>query len=105
VIEVGERGRDGDGLEGLARDGDFAGLWILGKLAAALQNSYLRHAPPGTWGVPGDLHSLPILGAFLWMILLYTALRYGVRDRVTQLALGLAGMITAPPWSMAGVSR
>jgi hypothetical protein len=73
----------------------YAGLWMLGKLAAVLQNSYLRHAPPGTWGVPGDLQLLPIVGAFLWMLLLYTAIRYGVRDRLTQLVLALAGMITA----------
>jgi hypothetical protein len=73
----------------------YVGLWMLGRLAAALQNSYLRHAPPGTWGVPGNLSLLPIAGAFLWMMLLYTAIRYGVRDRLTQLVLALAGMITA----------
>lgn len=73
----------------------YAGLWILGKLTAALQDAYMRHAPPGTWGVPGNLHSLPIVGGFLWMMLLYTAIRYGVRDRVTQFVLGLAGMIAA----------
>jgi hypothetical protein len=73
----------------------YAGLWMLGKLAAALQNSYLRHAPPGTWGVPGNLHSLPIVGAFLWIMLLYTTIQYGVRDRLTQLVLALVGMITA----------
>jgi hypothetical protein len=28
----------------------YAGLWILGKLVLAVQNSYLRHAPSGTWG-------------------------------------------------------
>jgi hypothetical protein len=73
----------------------YAGLWMLGKLAAALQNSYLRHAPPGTWGVPGNLQLLPIVGAFLWILLPYTAIRYGVRDRLTQLVLALVGMITA----------
>jgi hypothetical protein len=73
----------------------YAGLWMLGKLAGALRNSYLRHAPPGTWGVPGNLFFLPIVGAFFWMVLLYTAIRYGLRDRVTQLVLALAGLITA----------
>jgi hypothetical protein len=42
----------------------YAGLWILGKLTAALQDAYMRHAPPGTWGVPGNLHLLPIVGGF-----------------------------------------
>ncbi|WP_035350140.1 hypothetical protein [Edaphobacter aggregans] len=73
----------------------YAGLWILGKLAAVLRDTYLRHAPPGTWGVPGNLTLLPIAGAFFWMVLLYTAIRYGLRDRVTQLVLALAGLITA----------
>jgi hypothetical protein len=73
----------------------YAGLWMLGKLPAALHNSYLRHAPPGTWGVPGNLYLLAIVGAFLWMMLLYTAIQYGVRDRLTQLVLALVGMITA----------
>lgn len=73
----------------------YAGLWMLGKLAAGLQNSYLRHAPPGSWGVPGNLDLLPLIGAFFWLMLLYTAIRYGVSDRVTQLVLAFAGMITA----------
>ena len=73
----------------------YAGLWILGKLVLALQNSYLRHAPSGTWGVPANLSSLPLAGAFFWMMLLYMAIRYGVNDRVTHLVLAFAGMITA----------
>jgi hypothetical protein len=28
----------------------------------------MRHAPPGTWGVPGNLSLLPIAGAFLWLM-------------------------------------
>ena len=46
-------------------------------------------------GGPANLSSLPLAGAFFWMMLLYMAIRYGVNDRVTHLVLAFAGMITA----------
>jgi hypothetical protein len=36
-----------------------------------------------------------VAGSFLWFIFVYAAIRGGVRDRLAQLALALAGLITA----------
>lgn len=38
---------------------------------------------------------LSFVGIFLWMTLIYAAIRYGTQDRVTQLSLASTGLITA----------
>jgi hypothetical protein len=52
-----------------------------------------RTVPDGPWRIVWGV--LCLAGNILWFMLAYAAIHYGVRDRVTQLALALAPLITA----------
>jgi hypothetical protein len=60
---------------------------------------HLGHAPAEryafAWWDPSEpLFSVMWFGAILWMAALYAAIRYGLRDKLAQLALGFCGLTT-----------
>lgn len=71
----------------------FAGLRALGALQLPIYGMHWQHRPPVSWQpVFGWLGSIGIIS---WMVLPYAAIRFGVRDRVTQLTFATTCLITA----------
>jgi hypothetical protein len=70
----------------------FLGLRSLGAFEMAIYGLHATHRLPEIWmplfGV------LSGLGMLLWMAAPYAAIRYGFRDRFTQIALAFCGLIT-----------
>ena len=77
------------------------------RLAALMAASYLsaqffsvavlgtksHHHAPESWVLP--LLALTAVGYFLWMTCIYAAIRYGLRDKMTQQCLLWCGIVTA----------
>jgi hypothetical protein len=72
----------------------YAGLWAFSGFEVAIWGVHAQHRPPEhPW-----IHVLGVLagtGMITWTAAMYTAIRYGLRDRVAQFALVLAGLVTA----------
>lgn len=81
--------------------------WAFGRLGLAYFGKYGPDRPPehlwrptiallslfGTLWTP-VIALLTFFGSLLWMALVYVAIRYGLQDRVTRLALAWTGLIT-----------
>jgi hypothetical protein len=72
----------------------YAGAWAIGGFQTAIAGVHAQHRPPEfPW-----MHVFTVLsaaGTILLFLLVYAAIRYGFRDRVTQIALALTGLATA----------
>jgi hypothetical protein len=72
----------------------YVGAWAYRPFEMAIIGINTRHRPPSEMWVDFFL-ALSALGALLLMAFTYAAIRYGLRDRVTQLAMIWAGLVAA----------
>ena len=72
----------------------YAGAWALGAFQMAIFGIHAQHRPPEHPWIPVFI-VLSAADTFLLLLLVYAAIRYGFRDRVTQFALALTGLATA----------
>jgi hypothetical protein len=70
----------------------YAGAWTLGEFVTTADSIYTLHYPVGGWN--DAFGPLILTGSTLWAAFLYTAIRYGVLDRTTQLLFIWAGLLT-----------
>jgi hypothetical protein len=70
----------------------YAGAWAFSGFQIAIWGVYAQHRPEEFW-MP-VFGALAGIGAFLWVVFMYAAIRYGLLDRLTQAALALTGLIT-----------
>jgi hypothetical protein len=72
----------------------YAGTWAMGGFQRAIAGVHAQHRPPE---YPWMLVFMVLCAAatILLSLLVYSAIRYGFSDRVTQLALAFAGLTTA----------
>ena len=71
----------------------WAGLWGYGVLELAISGIYTQHRPPEYPWMPVFI-VLSKSGAVLWIVLTYLVIRYGLRDKFTQVAFAWAAIIT-----------
>jgi hypothetical protein len=71
----------------------FVGTRLLGVFEMRLFGIHTEHRPPEYPWMPVFL-ILSAAGVVLCMMLVYSAIRYGLRDKLTQLVLVWAGLIT-----------
>lgn len=71
----------------------YVGAWAYRSFEGAIIGINTRHRPPEMW--VNFFLALSALGALLLMTFTYAAIRYGLRDRVTQLAMIWAGLVAA----------
>lgn len=71
----------------------YAGNWAL-RGFVAVSGIHAQHRPPEHFWTP-LIVMLSLVGMFLWMLLIYAAIRYGTQNRVTQLAFASTGLVMA----------
>jgi hypothetical protein len=71
----------------------YVGAWALGGFQIAIAGVHMQHRPPQHLWMP-VLTALSAAATILLFLLVYAAIRYGFRDRVTQIALALTGLAT-----------
>lgn len=71
----------------------YAGSWTLNAFLMAIQGVHAQHRPPEYPWMPVFL-ALSWIGAFLWLVLLYVAIRYGFEDKLTQVSLASTAIVT-----------
>jgi hypothetical protein len=67
--------------------------WTLFGFQMATNGVHTLHRPPTTMGPTFEV--LGAAGALLWSVAVYTAIRYGLRDKSAQLALAAASTLSA----------
>jgi hypothetical protein len=72
----------------------YAGAWAIGGFQMAIAGVHAQHRPPEYPWMPVFM-MLCATATILLFLLVYAAIRYGFRDRVTQLALAFTGLATA----------
>lgn len=70
----------------------YLGLYSLGFFQMPIYGIHAAHRPPHVW-MP-FFAVLTGLGIMLWMAAPYTAIRYGFRDNLSQLAVAFCALIT-----------
>ncbi len=70
----------------------YSGMWAVGRFQMAIYGIHAQHRPPESWIPMFSLASEA--GIFTIFVLAYRLIRYGPRDRVTQLALLWAVPVT-----------
>jgi hypothetical protein len=71
----------------------YIGNYAFGAFQMAVHGMLCRHCPPLPW-VP-VFNILSGGGTMMWILLPYAAIRFGLRDRFTQMVLALTGSTTA----------
>ena len=71
----------------------YAGSWAFGAFQVAILGVHAQHRPPEYPWMPVFL-AISWVGAFLWLILLYAAIRYGLQDKLTQASLASTAIVT-----------
>ncbi len=73
----------------------YAGMWTMARFEMAMHGINSLHRIPNgrSWGIVFGV--IGIAGCALWTASLYSAIRYGLQERTTQMALAWAGMVTA----------
>lgn len=71
----------------------YAGGWAFSGFQMATYGMHAQHRPPTLW--EPVLNVLSGAAIVLWIVGVYSAIRYSLRDRATQLALAFASFLTA----------
>jgi hypothetical protein len=72
----------------------YTGTWAFSAFQMAIWGVHAQHRPGEYFWMP-VFSVLTGFGSMLWAVLLYSAIRYGLNDRVTQLTFALTGLVTA----------
>jgi hypothetical protein len=72
----------------------YAANWALSAFIMALHGVHAQHAIDDSFWMPAfDL--LTSVGALLWFVLMYAAIRYGLKDHLAQLAVAWTALASA----------
>lgn len=71
----------------------YAGSWAFGGFQMAVFGMHTPHRPPEHPWIP-VFAVLSAAGVFMVVVLVYAAIRYGLRDRVTELAFASVLLVT-----------
>lgn len=71
----------------------YAGGWVFSGFQMAAYGMHAQHRPPMPW--EPVVNVLSGTATVLWIVGVYSAIRYSLRDRATQLALAFASILSA----------
>lgn len=71
----------------------YSGAWTFSGFVMAIVGVNAQHRPPEYPWMP-VFNVLIFIGSTLWAVSFYAAIRYGFRDRATQMAFVWAGLVT-----------
>jgi hypothetical protein len=74
--------------------GFYAGMYAFAYFQMAIWGIHVKHQPAGDYVWSPAFGLLSAAGSILCLMLIYSAIRYGLRDRLTLLALILAAFTT-----------
>jgi hypothetical protein len=70
----------------------YVGSWTLNLFMMAAISIYSQHLPPASW--MNMFNALVLVGSTECALSIYAAIRYGLQERITQMALIWTGLVT-----------
>lgn len=78
--------------------GFYAGAYAFSFFQLAIWGVHVRHTPAADYAWTPAFSVLSGCGAIMCLVLVYTAIRYGIHDRLSQLALVLTALSVPLAW-------
>jgi hypothetical protein len=78
--------------------GFYAGAYAFSFFQMAIWGTHVRHTPPADYAWTPVFSVLSGCGSILCLVLVYASIRYGIHDRLSQLALVLTALSVPLAW-------